>query len=488
MKYSHADHCYLQCFLRVYPTCLRDHHQAYANNLFTCLQTACSAGAGASKLPLHAVGMLVVDTVVPDSPADGVLEPGDVLVRINVHVVTHFLHMEALLDDCVGTEVQLQLERGGKPVTASLAITNLHSVTPCAMLEVAGGSLHALSYQQARNNRAVVGQVYVAESGYMFSRAGIPKHAIITSLQGKPTPDLCTFASVLRGLSHGARVPLEYFTFGERHRRKSVLLHVDRQWYGLPLYWTRDDAAGAWHATANYPPDVQDGTVPIITGLQGANQNGLSSSSAAAAAVASVQVAANGVPSQQQAVADDAASSSPIGVAAAAAVQTPAAGAACALPLEEFEDKLRCSLCVVDVDIPLVALADGVHCRSFAGNGVVVYHGNRIGLVVVDRNTIAIGSCDVNISFGAHPAEVAGVVRFLHPLHNFAIVSYQLSDLPEVARAKIRPAVLLPAPALTRGDSVRLVGLTKHLRIMQRTSIVTNATAALTIPSAEVPR
>jgi hypothetical protein len=33
-----------------------------------------------------------------------------------------------------------------------------------------------------------------------------------------------------------------------------------------------------------------------------------------------------------------------------------------------------------------------------------------------------------------------------------------------------------------------LVGLTKSLRIMQRRSTVTNATVALTIPSAEVPR
>jgi hypothetical protein len=32
------------------------------------------------------------------------------------------------------------------------------------------------------------------------------------------------------------------------------------------------------------------------------------------------------------------------------------------------------------------------------------------------------------------------------------------------------------------------VGLTKSLRIMQRGSVVTNATVALTIPSAEVPR
>ena len=140
------------------------------------------------------------------------------------------------------------------------------------------------------------------------------------------------------------------------------------------------------------------------------------------------------------------------------------------------------------MDIPLVALSDGVHSRSFAGNGVVVYQGCRLGLVLVDRNTVAIGPCDVNLSFGAHPAEVPGTVRFLHPLHNFALVSYDPRELPEEARGKVKAATLLAAPLLARGDSVRLVGLTKYLRIMQRSSIVANATAALTLPCPEVPR
>jgi hypothetical protein len=47
----------------------------------------------------------------------------------------------------------------------TLAVTDLHSVTPSVLLEVAGGSVHALSYQQARNNRAATGQVYIAEPG-----------------------------------------------------------------------------------------------------------------------------------------------------------------------------------------------------------------------------------------------------------------------------------------------------------------------------------
>jgi len=59
--------------------------------------------------------------------------------------------------------------------------------------------------------------------------------------------------------------------------------------------------------------------------------------------------------------------------------------------------------------------------------------------------------------------------------------------LPPEARAKVRAAQLLPSPALARGDSCRLVGLTKSLRIMQRSSVVTNATVALTIPLQRCP-
>lgn len=66
---------------------------------------------------------------------------------------------------------------------------------------------------------------------------------------------------------------------------------------------------------------------------------------------------------------------------------------------------------LVEVHIPLVALSDGVHSRSFGGNGVVVHHGAQMGLVVVDRNTVAVGPCDVNLSFGAYPCEIPAKVR-----------------------------------------------------------------------------
>jgi hypothetical protein len=75
------------------------------------------------------------------------------------------------------------------------------------------------------------------------------------------------------------------------------------------------------------------------------------------------------------------------------------------------------------------------HAAPRAGCGVVVHHSGALGLVVVDRNTVAIGTGDVRLTFGAFPAEADAAIRFLHPLHNFAILSYDPAQLPAEARA-----------------------------------------------------
>ena len=86
-------------------------------------------GAGESE---GTTGMLVVDGVIPGGPADGLLEPGDVLVRIQGEVIVHFLPMEALLDDHVGQRVSVEVERGGellvKSVLVGLCPANLPAV------------------------------------------------------------------------------------------------------------------------------------------------------------------------------------------------------------------------------------------------------------------------------------------------------------------------------------------------------------------------
>ncbi|GFP78830.1 protease Do-like 7 [Phtheirospermum japonicum] len=225
--------------------------------------------------PTEETGMLVVDSVVPEGPAYKHLEPGDVLIRLNGEVSTQFLKMETLLDDSVNHKVELQIERGGKPLSVDLTcmasdrgrawlllqfgrgwVQDLHSVTPNYFIEVSGAVIHPLSYQQARNFRFECGLVYVAEPGYMLFRAGVPRHAIIKKFAGEDISRVEDFISVLSKLSRGARIPLEYTSYTDRHRRKSVLVTVDRhEWYAPPQIYTRDDSSGLWTIKPVLPLD-----------------------------------------------------------------------------------------------------------------------------------------------------------------------------------------------------------------------------------------
>lgn len=55
---------------------------------------------------------------------------------------------------------------------------------------------------------------------YMLFRAGVPRHAIIKKFAGQEISRLEDLISVLCKLSRGARVPLEYISYTDRHRRK----------------------------------------------------------------------------------------------------------------------------------------------------------------------------------------------------------------------------------------------------------------------------
>ncbi|KAI3430723.1 hypothetical protein D9Q98_005309 [Chlorella vulgaris] len=462
-------------------------------------------------------GMLVVESVVPGGPADGVLEPGDMLVRLNGRILTEFRSMEELLDDSVGGAVRVEVERGGAPLAADVRVQDLQGVTPSVLLELAGGSVNELSYQQARNNRAAVGQVYVSEPGYLLGKAGVSKHAIITAVAGTPTPNLTALVEALKCLRHGQRVPIQFFSFGDRHRRKSSILHINWAWYGSPRVWTRNNAAGTWdckeeaaasEAAAKQRPPMHPGAASgagADASLPAGASGGLSGGLIGAGSIPRKHSVPS-IPAQEEverkqagvtAQADDARLLGSPSAKAAAAVGVGAAFAGGLggegvqagpkwRPL--LEEQLRCGLTQVDVEIPTVALTDGVRSRSFRGCGVIVYQSETLGLVVVDRNTVSVSTGDVLLSFGAYPAELPAAVRFLHPLHNFGLVSYDPRQLAEEARRLIRPLRLAPFPPLRRGDSVELVCLSKSLRILHRTSTVTNPATSVSIRRAEVPR
>ena len=59
-------------------------------------------------------GMLTVEQVIPESPAAGVLESGDILISVNGELVVEFVPLAAVLDGHVGEEIAVTVERGGR--------------------------------------------------------------------------------------------------------------------------------------------------------------------------------------------------------------------------------------------------------------------------------------------------------------------------------------------------------------------------------------
>jgi len=211
-------------------------------------------------------GMIVVREIVPGGPADGVLEPGDVIVRVDGEPIDAFLPLESRLDESVGGSVTIEVERGGEPLALEAQVEDLHAITPSAYLEFGGGVLNPLSYHQARNHGVPVAGVFVANPGYALSRSGLPPGAVITHVKGVATPTLETFEKEVAAYPDGAMLPLRYWLLDNPRAPGIVVVRVDRLWFSMQRC-TRDDASGLWPCTASPAPPAAEPLQPVTTSL-----------------------------------------------------------------------------------------------------------------------------------------------------------------------------------------------------------------------------
>ncbi|KAF0682512.1 Aste57867_25368 [Aphanomyces stellatus] len=367
-------------------------------------------------------GVLVVDQVVPDGPADGLLHVGDVLLQVDTDpFTTTFLALEDTLDAHVGRTLNLTIQRGGKTLWLSLPVQNLHAITPSRFLEVGQCLLHDLSFQQARNMALPVGGVYLAAAGHMLYKADIYDPCIIVAVDDKPTACLDDFIVAIQDLHHGYRTSLQYFSPTNRHVVESAVIAIDRQWFPMQLY-TRNDTDGLWH------PHVF--AVPPLRRLES--------------------------------------SSSTVDTPPPAPLQTDA----------PWSTTLLASMVFVRFDTPLTI--DGISMSSYDGVGYVV-DGTQ-GLVLVDQYTVPVALGEVTVTVAAS-TQVPATIRFVHPIHNFAIVQY------DVAAIGVLPSLPLTnhVKSLHVGDALEFVGLTRSWSVLTMTSVVTKIDRLVTTDF-KVPR
>lgn len=142
------------------------------------------------------VNMLVAETVLPEGPAHGLIEEGDILVTVNGELLTKFVRLDEILDELVSRPVRLLLQRGGCDVEVCLTVGDLHAITPDRFLTVCGASFHNLSYQCARLYAIAVRGVYVAEPAGSFRFDGTDKGWIVEVRNSSPpvlAPKDCSF-------------------------------------------------------------------------------------------------------------------------------------------------------------------------------------------------------------------------------------------------------------------------------------------------------
>lgn len=190
-------------------------------------------------------GMLTVRQVIPQSPAAGKIEPGDILLRVNDQLITEFIPLAHILDASVGENVTIEVERGGRNITHILRVTDLHEISPDEFLEFGDAIVNDLSYQQARHYNQPISGVYVANPGYVLSRAAIPRGAVITEVGGDSVANIADLRLQLAELADGDRTTIRFKTIEDPRNSIVRSVEMDRAWFPS-RFCVRDDASGVW--------------------------------------------------------------------------------------------------------------------------------------------------------------------------------------------------------------------------------------------------
>ena len=307
--------------------------------------------------------MLVAEVVLPEGPADKLLEEGDVLVKVNDELLTQFIRLDDILDTNVGGKIKLLVQRGGQDVEISLSVGDLHAITPDRFITVAGASFHSLSYQQARLYAIAVRGVYVCEAAGSFRFENSDAGWLIESVDQKKTPDLDAFIQVMKGIPDRSRVVVTYKHLRDLHTTNTSILYIDRHWTAKMRMAVRNDQTGLWDFT-----DIAD-AIPAATPKPG---------SAEFPKLDSVQYAAAS---------------------------------------ELIKSFVRVS-CTMPVKL------DGFPRARKIGFGLVIDADQ--GLVVVSRSIVPYDLCDLAVTV-ADSLIVDAKVVFLHPLANYAVIKYDPS-------------------------------------------------------------
>jgi pro-apoptotic serine protease NMA111 len=374
-------------------------------------------------------GMLVVREVIPEGPADGRLEVGDVLVAIDGALALDFVTLEAALDDRVGATVALRVARDGELIDVTVPVVDLHQAVPSRLLELGGGVLHDVSLHQARRGGVPLRGVYVADAGRSLQAADVPAGAVVIEADGEEIRSLDDLEPIVAAAAHGDVVRLRYFSLGRPQQVGEAALRIDRKWFGVRSC-NREDI------------DISS------EGLDVVGERPSWSCADLAGPADAERVRARPLDLPRAPVAD------------------------------RRGEALQPSLVGVRTEVPFPVA--GLPGTGYFGGGLVVDAAR--GLVVADRDTVPIALGDVHVVIGG-AFELPARIVALHEAHNLAVIQYDPAALGSVA---LESASFAPG-ALAAGDDAWFVGLERDGQIEVR-EVEVSRVEAFSLPANGAPR
>lgn len=222
------------------------------------------------KLNPELKGLLVVRSIVPDSPAYSLLAVGDVLLSIEEQALATFSELETYLDGNTNQTIKLAVLRRGEVLSLELQVTDLKDISPSAYISFDDGIFHNLSYQQARHFNKPISGVYVANSRYLFKQGGVPSRSVITEFNGVNIKTINDLNEQLKLIKDGTKVNLRYFDFSTPNTTNYGLVEINRRWFEHSLC-TKNTELGYWPCETFDAPkvssvqDVKPETTAVIT-------------------------------------------------------------------------------------------------------------------------------------------------------------------------------------------------------------------------------
>ena len=328
--------------------------------------------------PEETTNILVGETVLPEGPAEGKIQEGDVLIKVNGEFLTNFVKLDEVLDSSVGKPVRLLLQRGGEDIDVTLDVGDLHAITPDRFVTMGGGSFHSVSYQQARHYAIAAKGVYVCEAAGSFKLHSSVHGWKVESVDNQLTPNLDTFIQVVKDIPDRKRVVITYRHLRDIHYKGTSIVYIDRHWHPKMRQAIRNDVTGLWDFTdiGHAKPEVPLKTRSAEFLQLDINLDGTSHPAAAEIVRSFVRVT-------------------------------------CTMP----------------------AKLDGFPQSRKNGHGLVI--DAEKGLVLVSRAVVPYDLCDLTITV-ADSIMIEGKVVFLHPLQNYTIIQYD----PKLVDAPVKSAVL----------------------------------------------